>query len=60
MTQKSDSSCKFQSIFAPRGGGLEKTRFGVKEFSAKVDMRYEELINDYKIYQVLSFDFEEL
>jgi hypothetical protein len=38
MTNTTDSTQEVQSVFAQRGGGgLEKTKFGVKEFSAKVD-----------------------
>ena len=33
----SDSAREVQLVFAPRGRGLEKTKFGVKESSAKID-----------------------
>jgi hypothetical protein len=59
MTDTSDTTREVQLVFAPRsGGGLEKTKFGVKEFSAKVD-EIKNWFKDYKISQVLSFGFKE-
>ncbi len=37
-------------VFAPRGRGLEKTKFGVKEFSAKI----QEIKNWFKDYKISS------
>jgi hypothetical protein len=56
VSQTSDrsegSAREVQLVFAPRGGGLEKTKFGVKEFSAKVD----EIKNWFKDYKVSSIE----
>lgn len=39
-------------VFAPRTGGrLEKTKFGVKEFSAKVD-EIKDWFKDYKVSSI--------
>jgi hypothetical protein len=35
--QPSGTTNEVQLVFAPTGDGLEKTKFGVKEFSAKID-----------------------
>jgi hypothetical protein len=51
MAEISDSTREVQLVFAPRGG-LEKTKFGVKEFSARVD----EIKNWFKDYKVSSIE----
>jgi len=52
MTDKtSDPTSEVQLVFAPRGG-LEKTKFEVKEFSAKVD----EIKNWFKDYKISSIE----
>ena len=48
----SDSTREVQLLFAPRGGGLEKTKFGVKESSAKID----EIRNWFKDYKISSIE----
>jgi hypothetical protein len=50
--QASGTTREVQLVFAPRGGGgLEKTKFGVKEFSAKVD-DIKKWFKDYKISSI--------
>jgi hypothetical protein len=47
MDETSDSIRDVELVFSSRGG-LEKTKFGVKEFSAKID----EIKNWFKDYKV--------
>jgi hypothetical protein len=51
IDQASDAPQEVQLVFATRGG-LEKTKFGGKEFSAKVD----EIKNWFKDYKISSIE----
>lgn len=50
MDEASDSIRDVKLVFPPRGG-LEKTKFGVKEFSAKID-EIKNWFKDYKISRI--------
>jgi hypothetical protein len=51
MAETSETTREVELVFAPRGG-LEKTKFGVKEFSAKID----EIKNWFKDYKISSIE----
>ena len=48
--RRSNTTREVQLVFAPRGG-LEKKKFGAKEFSAKVD-EIKKWFKDYKISSI--------